>query len=79
MHRLRVTFAVLLMVVAVSSLSAAQQYTVTDLGTLEGVGTSVALAVNDVGQVVGTSETTSAYSILQTSPASLMASTIQVW
>jgi probable HAF family extracellular repeat protein len=61
MRRLRVSFTALLMIIAVSSLSAAQQYTVTDLGTLEGVGTSVALAVNDIGQVVGTSETTSAY------------------
>jgi probable HAF family extracellular repeat protein len=50
---LRVTFAVLLMIVAVSSLSAAQQYTVTDLGTLSLGGVSGGLALNNKGAVVG--------------------------
>jgi probable HAF family extracellular repeat protein len=52
MHKLRVSFAVLLMIVAVSSLSVAQQYTVTDLGTLGGK-LSTPYAMNDLGQVVG--------------------------
>jgi probable HAF family extracellular repeat protein len=49
---LRVSFAMLLMILAVSSLSVAQQYTVTDLGTLGGT-TSSANAINDKGQVAG--------------------------
>jgi probable HAF family extracellular repeat protein len=58
MSKLRVSFAVLLMIVAVSSLSAAQQYTVTDLGTLGGSNSS-AFAINDLGQVVGCADTVS--------------------
>jgi probable HAF family extracellular repeat protein len=48
-----VSFAVLLIIVVMSSLSTAQQYTVTDLGTLPGGKTSGASAINDFGQVVG--------------------------
>jgi probable HAF family extracellular repeat protein len=53
---LRVSFAVLLMIVTVSSLSAAQQYTVTDLGTLPGEQTSDAFAISSNGFVAGTAE-----------------------
>jgi probable HAF family extracellular repeat protein len=49
---LRFGFAVLLTIVTVSALSAAQQYTVTDLGTL-GNPQSEAHAVSDNGQVAG--------------------------
>jgi probable HAF family extracellular repeat protein len=52
-----VSFAVLLMIVAVSSLSASQQYTVTDLGTLGGT-ISTSLGINAGGQVVGFSTLT---------------------
>jgi probable HAF family extracellular repeat protein len=53
MRRLRVSFAVL-MIVAMSALSAAQQYTVTDLGTLGGDdGDNAATAINDHGEVAG--------------------------
>jgi probable HAF family extracellular repeat protein len=48
----RVTFTTLLMIVALSSMCFAQQYTVTDLGTLGGQS-SGALALNNSGQVVG--------------------------
>jgi probable HAF family extracellular repeat protein len=57
---LRVSLAVLLMIVALSSLSAAQQYTVTDLGTLIGGETSDSAAINDAGQVVGYAGTSEA-------------------
>jgi probable HAF family extracellular repeat protein len=50
---LRVTFIVLLMIIAVPSLSAAQQYAVTDLGTLPGGKTSGASAISDDGRVAG--------------------------
>jgi probable HAF family extracellular repeat protein len=51
MNTLRVSFLLSLMIVA-ASLSAAQQYTVTDLGALGG-NSSVGLALNNAGQVVG--------------------------
>jgi probable HAF family extracellular repeat protein len=54
MSNLRLSFAVLQVIVVVSSLGAAQQYTVTDLGTLGGK-TSGSLGINDRGQVVGLS------------------------
>jgi probable HAF family extracellular repeat protein len=53
MRVLRVSFAVLLVIVAVSSLSAGQQYTVTDLGTLFNALSSYSQGMNDKGQVVG--------------------------
>jgi probable HAF family extracellular repeat protein len=53
--KLRMNFAVLMVIVGVSSLSTAQQYTVTDLGTLGGKLSSAA-AINRSGQVVGNSE-----------------------
>jgi probable HAF family extracellular repeat protein len=52
----RVIFPVLLLIVAVSSLSVAQQYTLTDLGTFPGGKGSSVLAINDVGQAVGTAD-----------------------
>jgi probable HAF family extracellular repeat protein len=52
MRLLPVSFAVLVMIVAVSSLCLAQSYVVTDLGTLGGA-TSGAFAVNSKGQVAG--------------------------
>jgi probable HAF family extracellular repeat protein len=58
MRMLRLIFAVLLMIVAVSSLSVAQQYTVTDLGTLGGKG-SGATAINDQGVAVGSAQVAS--------------------
>src|SRR5215471_12615494 len=48
-----VGIAALLMIVAMSSLSAAQQYTVTDLGAFG--KSSRAYGINDRGQVVGES------------------------
>jgi probable HAF family extracellular repeat protein len=57
MRMLRVIFAVLLMIVALSSFCVAQQYTVTDLGVLPGGPTSTALAINDNGQVAGCATT----------------------
>src|ERR1700704_6156260 len=47
---LRITF---LLSLAVSSLCAAQTYTVTDLGTLPGNGYSVARAINATSQITG--------------------------
>jgi probable HAF family extracellular repeat protein len=55
MFRLCVSFAVLLMMVAVASLSAAQQYTAIDLGVI-GSG-SAAQAVSDTGLVTGHTNT----------------------
>src|SRR5258708_9416636 len=43
----------ILLVTAISSLCAAQTYTITDLGTLPGGGYSVARSVNATGEVTG--------------------------
>src|SRR5271165_3169696 len=48
-------FPCLLLLTAVSTLSAAQTYTVTDLGTLSGGNYSVAKAINATGQITGAS------------------------
>jgi hypothetical protein len=55
MTTLRVSFVLLLMIFVVSSLALAQQYTVTDLGTLGGVS-SLATAVNNEGHVAGAAD-----------------------
>jgi uncharacterized membrane protein len=51
---------VLLCLLARAAPSAAQQYTVTDLGTLPGNSVSTASALNDAGEAVGVSETPTA-------------------